>query len=473
MPARGVSRRAVIAGAAALLAAPVVRPARAAPDAPDAILARSGLAALSGFAIADVATGELVEAHQPQVERPPASVAKVITSLYALEALGPDYRFRTRIRGTGPVVDGVLQGTLTLEGGGDPLLDTDALGDLARALQVAGLRGAEGFAVDVAALPAIERIVPDQPEDAGYDPSIAGLNLNFNRVELTWAPGKAGPMLGFGAPGQRFGATVASVRGKVAEGGQARHRMQGAHEVWTLPRRSLAGSGSVWLPVRAVGPYAGEVFRSLAVGAGLALPEAVVAPGAGGVLALHDSPGLAAVLRGMLRYSTNLTAEVVGLRSGQARGVAPADLAESAAAMTVWARTRYGLRGAAFVNHSGLSDSTHVSPEELVQVLVQAEAQGLPGLLRERPILDSHRKPIEIGGVQVQSKTGTLNFVSALAGYISGPRRYAFAILAADPALRAKVRPDQRDDPPGGAAWLSRARAQEQALLRRWALAYG
>ena len=70
------------------------------------------------------------------------------------------------------------------------------------------------------------------------------------------------------------------------------------------------------------------------------------------------------------------------------------------------------------------------------------------------------------------SKTGTMNFVSGLAGYLTGRRRMAFAILAVDPGLRARVRPDQRDDPPGNDAWLRRAKAQEQALLRRWGAVY-
>jgi D-alanyl-D-alanine carboxypeptidase/D-alanyl-D-alanine-endopeptidase (penicillin-binding protein 4) len=70
------------------------------------------------------------------------------------------------------------------------------------------------------------------------------------------------------------------------------------------------------------------------------------------------------------------------------------------------------------------------------------------------------------------AKTGTLNFVSGLAGYLTGRRRLAFAIFAADPERRAQVRPEERDDPPGGSAWLARARGQEQALLRRWAALY-
>lgn len=52
----------------------------------------------------------------------PASVAKVATTLWALEQLGPDHRFETRFRAAGAVdaEAGVLRGDLEVEGGGDP-----------------------------------------------------------------------------------------------------------------------------------------------------------------------------------------------------------------------------------------------------------------------------------------------------------------------------------------------------------------
>ena len=70
------------------------------------------------------------------------------------------------------------------------------------------------------------------------------------------------------------------------------------------------------------------------------------------------------------------------------------------------------------------------------------------------------------------AKTGTLFFACGLAGYMTGGRRLAFAIFAADPGLRAAIRPEERARPRGATAWARRARAQEQALLRRWAALY-
>ena len=54
----------------------------------------------------------------------PASNEKLITGAVALEVLGADYTFTTKVFGT--VVDGVVTGDLYLLGGGDPLLSTAA-----------------------------------------------------------------------------------------------------------------------------------------------------------------------------------------------------------------------------------------------------------------------------------------------------------------------------------------------------------
>jgi D-alanyl-D-alanine carboxypeptidase/D-alanyl-D-alanine-endopeptidase (penicillin-binding protein 4) len=467
----GVGRRDFIFGAAAALAAPALpRRAWAAASAAsvEAILAASGLAAVSGFAVADLDGDGLLEGHDPNAGRPPASVAKIVTALYAREALGPEYRFRTRVLATGPVEGGVLRGDLVLEGGGDPVLDTDGLGALVAAIRTGGIERVEGrFLVAEGAMPFVADVARGQPEDAGYNPTISGMNLNFNRVELRWAPGQAPS---FGAPGQRLLVPVEGIAGAVADG-PIRHRFEAGREVWSLPAARVKGSGSDWLPVRAPAVYAGEVFAGLAARAGLALPAAEVVARAGGtVRAVGDSPALDRMLRDMLRYSTNLTAEAVGLRASQARGAAPGGVAASAAAMGGWARERFGLPAAAFVDHSGLGDGSRVAPAEMVAVLRGAD--GVAAMLRTRPVLGGDRKPLDLG-VEVLAKTGTLFFACGLAGYMTGSRRLAFAIFCADPVLRAGIRPEERAQPPGAKSWAARARAQEQALLRRWAAVYG
>ena len=77
--------------------------------------------------------------------------------------------------------------------------------------------------------------------------------------------------------------------------------------------------------------------------------------------------------------------------------------------------------------------------------------------------------------VQVSAKTGTLNFVSGLAGYAvpQGGSDLVFAIFCADAARRDRVAVADREQPDGGQAWTRRARQLQQALIQRWAVEFG
>ena len=140
-----------------------------------------------GYAVIDAKTGAWLECENEQLGTPPASTAKAITALYALDTLGPAYEFKTVLCATGGVVEGQVQGDLILIGGGDPTLDTNALAEMAAGMKEAGIIGVKGaFKVFEGALPTIARIDPEQPDHVGYNPGVSGLALNFNRVHFEW-----------------------------------------------------------------------------------------------------------------------------------------------------------------------------------------------------------------------------------------------------------------------------------------------
>ena len=197
-----VSRRwvmgALLAGAAGpvLAEAPVTSPrpvgrpgvlglpaVRAGVPAGGALVEAAKLGGQVGYLAVDAATGAVVDARAPDAALPPASTAKAITALYALERLGVRHRFYTRLIALGPVAGGRIDGDLMLVGSGDPTLSTDGLAAMAADLRAQGVRGVSGrFLVQEGALPSLRVIDPDQPDHVGYNPAISGLNLNFNRV---------------------------------------------------------------------------------------------------------------------------------------------------------------------------------------------------------------------------------------------------------------------------------------------------
>src|SRR5262245_60457840 len=93
--------------------------------------------------------GQVVESSHADDVLNPASVVKVATSLWALERLGPDYRFESRFY-TGGTVDaakGVLQGDLVVEGTGDPDFHAENAFLVAEALNRRSVRRVTGALV--------------------------------------------------------------------------------------------------------------------------------------------------------------------------------------------------------------------------------------------------------------------------------------------------------------------------------------
>lgn len=470
---------------------PVPRPGRNAPDRAAATTAppqrHSGIA---GWMAVDLDSGEVLDQSRADTAFAPASVAKLPTTLYALDRLGPEHRFETRVAVTGRVSGETLEGDLVLVGGGDPELDTDALLPLVTQCTERGFRNITGyFLVDGSAALQAPAIDPGQPVDAAYNPSVSGLNLNFNRVRLKWdARGKTRE-LRVSAKAARLDPEVAGVRVTLASLPGAPMfslAIEGRAEIWRMNERGFRGEGARWLPVRQPELYGGEVFQALAQTYGITLDSARKgqAPEGAQVIALHRSRALRPMLKAMLRYSTNLTAEMTGLAASQAGGTQPATLAASAAAMNAWAAENGGFSpgdpGFVLANHSGLTVDSRVSPRRMIEFLAAMArrqprtskryprlpaAGGIVDLLKRYNVADKRVK-LDYARLDIAAKTGTMDYVRGLAGYIATPsgRRLAFAIFSNDldrrqPGVR---RIDRR--------WMGRARDFERTLVRNWVL---
>ncbi len=271
-----LTRRELLAGVAASL--PLVAygqvarpPARAGRITPalslEQILANSGLSRNTGFALVDLQNGRELEAHNPRLARPPASVTKIMTALYAEDRLGADYRFETRVMASGSIAGGVLQGDLYLVGGGDPQLDTDDLNVMVGQIKAAGISRISGRMLVVSsALPWIEKINQNQPMQAGYNASISGLNLNYNRVYFEWKRENSGYRVSMDARSEQVRPQVSVAQMRVVRRSSPTYayaREDGV-ERWSVSSAALGRGGGRWLPVRDPARYAAEVFQVLA-----------------------------------------------------------------------------------------------------------------------------------------------------------------------------------------------------------------
>lgn len=127
--------------------------------------------------------------------RNPASVAKLLTTLVALEMLGPSYTWKTDVYFTGEIADGALDGDLLIKGYGDPFLTTERLWTMLHAIKDTGISRIKG-----------SLLLDDSYFDIGeYDPAAFdnsplraynvapnALLMNFKVVQYRFTPDATG-----------------------------------------------------------------------------------------------------------------------------------------------------------------------------------------------------------------------------------------------------------------------------------------
>ncbi len=445
------------------------------------IATTAGLSGSKSIVVMDALTGAVLESYKGSKALPPASVTKAATALYVLDALGADTTFKTRLLATGKIKDGVLKGDLILEGSGDPRLDTDALGALAEQLKAQGVKAVRGkFYVYAGALPYQRLIDPEQPDHVGYNPSIDGINLNFNRVFFQWKRGAKGYAIRMLAQARKYTPEVKGIKMMIKNRDLPVFSYRSANGIdkWSVASSALGKAGSRWLPVRQPADYVGEVFRAVAAMNGIRMPKHKVIrkPMSGHPVAVWESGRIRALTKSMIKYSTNMTAEALGLNATIKRGGAVRNLQSSAKEMTKWLEATYGVRGARFVDHSGLGSDSRISAHEMARLLVNAKWDGpLRPLMKEITLRNLNWQKAPIARAKIVVKTGTLNFASALAGYVTCPngRKLVFAIFTGDMKIRAKITKKDRERPEGGRAWARKSRVMQHRLLRYWVQKYG
>jgi serine-type D-Ala-D-Ala carboxypeptidase/endopeptidase (penicillin-binding protein 4) len=155
--------------------------------------------AQAGIHIAEMETGKVLYELNSDKMMIPASVLKLVTSAAALEILGPDYRFRTRIGYSGKIENGILKGNLVIIGGGDPALGSEYFRDhyffphflevWAQRIKAAGIKRVEGNLIMDGSLYDTEKIPPTWIwEDMGnyYGAGASALTVYDNLFRISF-----------------------------------------------------------------------------------------------------------------------------------------------------------------------------------------------------------------------------------------------------------------------------------------------
>ena len=378
----------------------------------------------------------------------PASTMKLVTTLAALELLGPTYTWRTEAYAHGTLAGDVLHGDLVLKGYGDPKLTLENFWLLLRELRVRGLREIRGdlvldrsFFAAVDADPARFDNEPTRPYNVAPD----ALLLNYKSVRLQFVPQEeSGTVRILSTP--HF--PQVDIVNQLALG-------PGNCETW--PERPQTSPEQARLVFTGVFPrgcgeksrnfallspdqYALSLFQHVWGELGGAFTGGVrdgpVAPGAI-PLAVWESPPLSEVIRDINKFSNNVMARQVFLTLSIAAEAPPASSEKSARAVREWLR-RANLEAPELVieNGSGLSRVERISARSLAQVLLR----GFNG-----PLMPEYLASLPIAGVdgtlrrrlngsaasgQAHIKSGYLEGVRAIAGYLLDNRGRWLIVVA-------------------------------------------
>jgi serine-type D-Ala-D-Ala carboxypeptidase/endopeptidase (penicillin-binding protein 4) len=380
-----------------------------------------------GVEVMQASNGDVLFAHNAAVQFNPASNTKMLTTAAAMSYLGADFRYHTALYGPEPDADGVVHGDVVLRGSGDPSLTTSDVAEIARALATRGVQRVEGDLYADARFHARGH----KPDDAGDGEGALILNRNTYGVRVR--PGDVGhPALVSVEPKvELFGVEnqTTTVHAK-----RSRLRIDSYRKDDRLiitVRGRIADNRDDYVDLRRLADgslLAASVLRTAFADFGVEITGRVRAGtiAATTMLAEHVSAPLSDVCKISNKPSNNFVAEAIYKTLGGELYGAPGTLAKGTRAVMDFL-TSEGIKPTAFkiVNGSGLTHENRITPQDLSSLLrkIYYDMSVAPEFLSSLAIagIDGTIRNRFMGTDAVglvRAKTGTLNGVSALSGYV-------------------------------------------------------
>ena len=398
--------------------------------------------------VEDLESGDAVLEWYPDEPRNPASTMKLLTTLVALDVLGPAYRWKTDVYALGDIVDGRLEGDLLLKGYGDPFLVTERAWQMLRRIRHEGIDEIAG-----------DLLLDDSWFDVGdhdpgafdkqplraYNVAPNALLMNFKVVRYWFEPNgdtvavRLEPALdnlqvdnrlsvrqGYCGGYQRgITVTLNDDMDEVTFSGRFPNRCRR----YAMDRTALTHNEFAYGLFRALWEESGGVFEG-------GWRNVTANEGAEPLLSF-ESPPLVEIIARVNKHSNNVMARQVLYTLAAEQFGAPGTESGGRKVIETWLEDK-GLQTGAInlENGAGLSREARITPKALASLLTFAWKQpympeflasmslsGLDGTLRRR------FRNTELVG-QAHLKTGSLDHVTAIAGYLQSRSGRRFAVVA-------------------------------------------
>ena len=398
--------------------------------------------------VQDLETGDAVLEWHADTARNPASTMKLLTTLVALDRLGPAYRWKTEVYALGDIVDGRLDGDLLIKGYGDPFLVTERVWQMLRRIRQQGIDEIAG-----------DLLLDDSWFDVGdYDPAAFdkqplraynvapnALLMNFKVVRYWFEPSgdevkvRLDPQLdnlrvdnrlavrnGY-CGGYQRGITVTLNRDQDEVTFSGRFPNGCRH--YAMDRTALTHNEFAYGLFRALWEESGGVLEG-------GWRNVVANEGAEPLLSF-ESPPLTEIIARVNKHSNNVMARQLLFTLAAEELGSPGTEVGGREVIEAWLEDNKLQTGAIVLeNGAGLSREARITARAMSSLLRFAWAQpympeylasmslsGLDGTLRRR-----FSGTGLIG--QAHLKTGSLDHVTAIAGYLQSRSGRRFAVVA-------------------------------------------
>jgi len=384
----------------------------------------------------------------------PASNVKLVTAAASLCTLGPEYRFETEFLTDGEVVGGRAR-TLYVRGKGDPSITTERLFAIAAELYHSGLREVLGDLVIDESWFDGERLAPGFEQEKGdraYLAPSGAVSLNWNAVGIYLRPGER--------PGSKASVEVEppsdyfTVESNLATGSRYHRRFSvnlvlGNERQKVLVRGTVPserGTIAVWKKIDEPALYLAYTLKHLLAERGIKVRGHVrvsVAPQNAHTFYVSQSDTFDLVLKRMNKHSSNFVAEQLIKTLGAERKGPPGTVSKGIEVVEGFLEKEVGIPRGSYVmqNGSGLNDTNRFSASQINRLLrfmyerfpLAPEYLSSMGIAGKDGTLRYRFEGSDAVG-RLRAKTGTLENVTALSGYVQsiGGEKFTFSVLVND-----------------------------------------
>jgi D-alanyl-D-alanine carboxypeptidase/D-alanyl-D-alanine-endopeptidase (penicillin-binding protein 4) len=397
-----------------------------------------------GIQVVDLDHGRTIVSINEAESMSPASTMKLVTTRAALDLLGPNHRWITEIYYEGEIRHGILFGDLYLLTSGDPTMSIEKLWRLLSNIKASGITGIEGDVIidrSVYRIPSHDPAAFDQRPTKTYNVGPDAFLVGENKLEITVDTNSESLL----APVYLFpnlGELKLESEVELREGKCSRSKIEASLLGDTISVKGALprACGLQFYEVNLLSPknFSELVLRELWESGGSTLSGTIsegVIPRESKFLTSFTSEPLAQAIRKINKESSNSLARLLYL------ALAPTKIYEnseqdSESAIRAWANKKnMHTEGLRFDNGSGLSRSERLSPLFLSEVLADAwrdpfsaefisslSIPALDGTLRNRLTRSAASKRGHL-------KTGLLNEVRSIAGYLNHPSGHTFSVV--------------------------------------------